>query len=359
MQRLLLIILIIFSSCAEKKETPKTGPLPVKVAKAQKKDVPWFLETIGHVEPILHAKITSRIEGELLGVFFEEGQTVNEGDLLVTLDPKPFEAKLEESEALLQKELATLKLFQEKVERYSPLVELDYYSQLDFDTLVTNVETQKATVEQVEAQILDAKVNLSYCFLYAPFRGKTGILQIERGNIIKPTDEQIITIVNQISPIYVTFSLPEKELIEIRKFQKKEQTLEVLASFDDFTKSKFCGCLQMLDNQVDPKTGQVKFRATFKNEKEDLWPNQFVRTRLYLTVEKDQVVVPKNALLQTSEGYSLYVVTKNQTADFRKVEIGRSDQDFVVIRKGVKEGEEVVTEGQVNLKPNVAVAIKS
>lgn len=321
----------------------------------QRKDIPLFIETIGHVEPILSAHITARVEGALTGVYFQEGKEVKEGDLLFTLDPRPFQAKLEKAKALLEENKASLRLAQEKVERYQSLVNEDYISQLSFEELITQVEKLQAAIHQNEADIQEAKVNLAYCWIYAPFTGKTGILQVDPGNLVSDPSTSLV-VINQISPIYVTFSISEKELSPVRAFQKLSP-LKVIA-LPEIPSSTWEGTLQMIDNQIDPETGMIKLRALFPNQEEALWPYQFVRIRLLVREEKQALVVPSSALLQNQQGFYVFTFDPSKnTVEMKNLQIGVQEEGFTTIHKGLKEGEQVVTEGQINLFPHAPVVI--
>ncbi len=358
MQRLLLVCLFIVGSCSKGKQETPPHSFPVKVATVKQETVPVYLETIGHVEPILTADITSRVEGEILEVFFEEGQKVEEGSLLFTIDPKPFQASLEKAKAKLEQDLAILQLSEEKVTRYQDLVKEAYVSQFDFDSFVSEYKQNQSLIAQDEANLLSAKINLDYCYLYAPFSGKMGILKIDRGNLIKTSQNQVLVTINQIAPIYVTFSISENELARVRHFYKKEP-LKVTASFESFSTPPLEGTLQIIDNQVDSKTGMVKMRALFTNEEEILWPNQFVSIRLYLTEEKEVLTIPSAAILKTTEGEKVFVLEKGDKVSLKTIKVGLKQNGIAVVKEGLKKEEIIITEGQENLSSSSLVTVKN
>ncbi len=358
MQKLLLAFFFLFCSCTQSTPTPSTSSFPVKIAEVKKQNVPLYLETIGHVEPILAADITSRVEGELIDVFFEEGETVEEGALLFSIDPRPFEASLEKAKAQLEQDLTSLKLAQEKVARYQDLVKQEYVSQFDFDSYVADYKKNQALVAEDEASLLNAKINLGYCHLYAPFSGKTGIVKIDKGNLIKANTHQVLVTLNQISPIYVTFSIAEIDLIKVQHFHK-QSPLKVEASFEKSENLLQEGVLETIDNQIDKKTGMIQLRALFENKQEELWPNQFVRVRLFLTEEKGALTIPSSAILKTTEGPKVFVLGENQRVCLKKVILGIKQQGIVVIKEGLSEKEKVITEGQINLTPSSLVTVKN
>ena len=344
-----LIIPFLFTSCA-KKTPPPPPAYPVEIGMAVSKPMPLFLEALGHVESITSIQIRSRIEGELTGVFFTQGKEVRQGDLLFTIDSKPYEAALKEAEGALEQSLAELALAEEKVKRYRILAKDEYYSQIDYETLQANFASQAAAVQQNQGAVDSAKINLDYCWIYAPIDGMLGILYVDYGNLVAAPDGNTdpLVILNQMAPIYVTFSLPEFQLPQIQRAYKKRE-LKVIAAYDRFDEETFEGALFMIDNQVDPKTGMIKLRATFDNEKRDLWPGQFVRTRLILSTLQNAVVIPATAVQMTLTEPIVFVVKQGNTVEQRTVKLGQREGDEIIVLEGLKGEEKIVTEGQINL----------
>ncbi len=359
MKRVLIYFLVLLSltSCHRKKKKIPPPVFPVTISEVVQKDSPIYIDTIGHVDPIVTVNVVSRVKGEITNVYFTEGQTVKEGDLLFAIDPRTFQATLDKEVATLAATTSRYQFAREKVLRYSGLTEEDFYSQVNFDSLTTDMKTFEAVMQQNQADIDDAKINLDYCWIYSPLNGRTGILQVDRGNVLKADESQTLVVINQMKPIYVTFSVPERDLVRIRKYAKKND-LTTIAAFEDFHKDAFTGKLQMIDNQVNEKTGMVDIRSIFENEDEGLWPHQFVRTRLILYVMKDALVIPYQAINMTMEGPQVFVVKQDQTVDMRKVELGERENGDVIILKGLQKGEKIVTEGLQNLFPNAHVSIK-
>lgn len=339
-----LILLLLLCACSAKpSHTPQV--YKVKTLLVKEAETPLFLEALGHVEPIQSVEVLSRVEGELMEVLFTEGQEVKRGDLLFTIDPRPYEIRLQEAEATLQESLAHLSLAQEKVIRYAPLARDEYISQLGYEELQTQLAIQQALVARNKATVEGAKLNLSYCWIQAPFDALTGILKIERGNLIGADKGKPLVSLNQISPIYVTFSLPEVSLPRILQAGPK---LPVEVAFDAFGGSNLTGTLQMIDNTVDRKTGMVKLRGIFANETRTLWPGQFVRSRLILD-RVNAVVIPYTAIQVTSNGPIVFVVKPDQIVEARAVQLGQREDLNVIVLSGVRAGETIVTEGQINL----------
>lgn len=350
----------LFCVAACQKKAPPPAPLsyPVRIAEAQSKEAPIFLEALGHVDSITTIEIRSRIEGELTGIYFTQGQEVKKDDLLFTIDPRPYEAALKEAQANLEESLAILALAEEKVKRYRILAKDEYYSQIDYETLQSNFAAASAVVKQNQAQVDNALINLNYCWIYAPIDGMTGILQIDYGNLVgaagQPSEPLIL--LNQMTPIFVTFSIPEFQLPQVQKCDRKK-TLRVLAAYEDFTEDVFEGKLFMLDNTVDPATGMIKLRGLFENECRELWPGQFIRIRLVLHTIPDAVLIPYAAIQLTQTGPIVFVVKEDFTVEQRTVQLGQREDDQIIILNGIKAGEKIAVEGQLNLYPGVKVYI--
>lgn len=356
MKKWLILLIFFLSACHKKPEAPSAPVYPVRVAKSIEKEAPIFIETLGHVDPITSIQIKSRIEGELVGVHFKQGDEVNKGDLLFTIDPRPYEATLKEAKAQLEQNEANLSLSAEKVKRYRTLAKDEYYSQIDYETLQSNFAATSALVEQNRAALDSALINLNYCWIYAPIDGMMGLLQIDFGNLVK-NGGNTLSILNQMAPIYVTFSIPEFQLHRIQKY-RREGSLKVLSAYENFKGEIFEGSLYMVDNEVDKETGMITLRATYQNTNRELWPGQFVRTRLVLYNLPDAVIIPYTAIQQTQKGPVVFVVKSNHTVEQRKISLGQREDDNIIITEGLKGEEIIVTEGQLNLYTGAKVSIK-
>ena len=345
-----MILCFLFAcSCEKKKPPPKTPSYPVQITKAIEQDTPIFIEALGHVQSITSVNIYSRIEGELTGVYFQQGQEVKKGELLFTIDPKPYEAALKQAQGALEQSIANLALSEEKVKRYRLLASDEYYSQIDYETLQSDMAANLALVKENQGQVDSANINLDYCWIYAPIEGLTGILQIDYGNLICVSCESPLITVNQMAPIFVTFNIPEFQLPRIQK-ATRENTLKVLAAYEDFKEGEiFDGKLYMLDNTVDAQTGMIALRAIFENNSRELWPGQFIRNRLILCTMKNAVVIPYTAVQVTQTNPIVFVVNEDMTVEQRTVKLGQRTDDQVIVLSGVKGGETIVLEGQINL----------
>lgn len=345
---------LLFVSCGKKKEVKKPPP-KVYAAHAAKKTVPYYLEGIGHVRAYNSANIQSQVEGYLEGIHYTQGKDVNKGDILITIDPDNYKAKLEESEGELEQSKAQLRFAEEKVIRFTKLVEDDYVSKLNYDEYVSNFQALLGTVKRNQGSVDNARTNLDYCYIKAPFTGRVGKKLVDIGNLVQ-NDGSTLLIVNQIQPIYVDFSLPEKQLTRILKKQSKEN-LEVKVHIPEVEVVEEIGKLIVVSNSVDETTGMVPLRAEFKNEDELLWPGQFAKVRLILRDVEDAILVPEEAINLGQKGMYVEVIEADNIAKFKYVEVGETYGDLVVIEKGIEEGELVITTGQIQVKPNSPVNV--
>jgi len=336
--------------CSHKKEPIPTPRFPVQLTTAVTEDVPIYLEALGHVDPVTSIAIRSRIEGNLTGVYFKQGQEVKQDDLLFTIDPKPYEANLKQAKGSLDQSTANLSLAQEKVKRYQTLAQEEFFSQIDYETLQSSYASNLASVTQAEAAVDSALINLDYCWIYAPIDGLMSILDVDYGNLVGNNQPQQLATLNQISPIYVTFSLPEIRLPDIQK-QQRISPLKTLVAYENFQGETFQGCLDIVNNQVDPNTGMIKLRSLFENGNRELWPGQFVRVRLILYIQQNALLLPFTAIQMTASGPVVFVASPQMTVERRPVTLGQRQDDKVIVLTGLKAGESVVLEGQLNLTP--------
>lgn len=353
---LLGVVSVFFVACS-KKEAPKEKPLtPVNVAQVLESTIPIYIEAIGHVVAYNQAEIKSRIEGELMGVHYQQGDIVQEGELLITIDPKPYIAKVEETQGQLLEDEASLKFAKEKAARYSTLVGSNYVSKLDYDQYVTNVEMFEGAVMRDEGALAEAQVNLSYCYITAPFTGRVGKKLIDKGNLVG-NDGSTLVVLNQTMPIYVDFSIPEKDLTHVARLAKK-QTLVVEAYIPQSGLAPIKGRLLLLDNIINTKTGMIPIRAVFQNEEGYLWTGQFVRIHLILKEESNALLIPETGVNLGQKGSYAVVVNDQHVAEIRLIVTGEKIGQVVQVVKGLKLGEYVVTNGQLNVGNGTKVDVK-
>lgn len=354
---LITLFIVCLSSCHSPKPLPPAPSYPVQITKAKIQDVPIFIEALGHVESIISINIYSRIEGELIGVHFKQGQEVKQGDLLFTIDPKPYQAAVKQAQGALEQSLANLALAEEKVKRYRMLASNEYYSQIDYETLQSDLAANLALVKENQGRVDSANIELDYCWIYAPIDGMTGILQIDYGNLICVNCNSTLVTLNQMAPIFVTFNIPEFQLPRIQK-SYREKTLKVLSAYEDFKSGDiFEGELYMLDNTVDEQTGMIAMRGIFENKNRELWPGQFVRNRLILYTMKDAVIIPFTAVQITQTGPIIFILKEDMTVEQRSVKLGQRMDENVIVLQGIEGGEKIIFEGQINLHTGSKVRI--
>jgi multidrug efflux system membrane fusion protein len=356
----LLASLLTLGGCASKPAKSEGMQMefrvPVTVAKAAVKSVPVQVEAIGNVEAYSNVSVRTQIAGEIERAYFTQGQDVKKGQLLFTLDRRPFQASLDQLEANLARDQAQLANARAQADRNDKLFQAGIISKDQYDTFRTTAQADEATVRADQAAIENAKVNLSYCSIYSPIDGRTGSYQVYPGNIAKVNDT-VLVVINQLHPIYVTYAVPEQYLGQVKEYQARS-SLAVEAHIPNDPRPPALGQLIFIDNAVDISTGTIKMRATFPNPDNRLWPGQFINVVMRLTVQRNATVVPSQAVQTGQVGKYLFVVNPDATADLRVVAAGETVQGETVIDKGVAPGETVVTDGQLLLAPGSKVEIK-
>jgi membrane fusion protein, multidrug efflux system len=331
--------------------------VPVLVATAVQKSVAVQLRAVGNVEAYTTVSVKSQVTGAINKAHFKEGQDVKKDQLLFTIDPRPYEAALKQAEANLARDTAQLKNLREQVRRYAELVEKQYVSREQYDQIKTNADAAEAVVDADKASVENAKVQLSYCYIYSPVNGRVGSLLVNEGNLVRVNDATPLLVINQLTPINVTFSVPEQYLADIKR-RMAAGKLVVDANFPSDEGRPEQGALAFIDNAVDRTTGTVKLKAEFKNSELRLWPGQFVNAALTLTTTGDAIVVPSDAVQVGQDGQQVFVVKEDKRVEVRPVTIGQTQAGEAVITKGLNVGEIVVREGQFLLGPNSRVDIK-
>jgi multidrug efflux system membrane fusion protein len=410
-----ILLSLAFSGCSsgKKESQPLVKPIPVTVGSAIQKDVPVQIRAIGNVQANSTVSVKSMVGGELVKVYFSEGQFVKKGDRLFTIDPRPFEAAVKQAEATLNRDLVQVKQAEDNfakdhallnqaranlerdlaeaknaeldAQRYKELFEKKVVAEQQYDQFRTNaealdaaaradraaidsaqaavrasadaVENAKALVQADRASLENANIELGYCFISAPIDGRTGNLLVQAGNIVKANDTPYLVVINQINPIYVSFSVPEENLPEIKKYTALGKlAVEAIIPNDD--KTPGLGVLSFVDNAVDPATGTIQLKGTFPNKNRRLWPGQFVNAVLTLKTEPNAIVIPTRAVQTGQQGEQVFVVRSDSTVETRPVAVLRSlGQESVV--EGLNPGETVVTDGQLQLVPGARVEIKN
>ncbi len=351
------LIISFASACSDSRAKPSSQRVvPVKMGDVIQQNVPLQVNAIGNVEAYNTVSVKALVGGEIIDVHFREGQDVRQGDLLFQIDPRPYEAALKQAEGALARDIAQAKNAEEQAKRYEILVQKDYVSRDQYDQLRANADALSAAVQADKASVENARLQLAYCTIKSPIDGRAGSVLVNKGNVVKANDVAMVTI-NKITPIYVTISVPEQNLSEIKRYMA-EGTLKVEAIIPGDEKRPAQGVLTFVNNAVDTSTGTIQLKATFENKDKRLWPGQFVNAVVTLTTQRNAVVMPSAALQAGQQGQYVFVVKPDFTVESRPVEIARSSGDMAVVAQGVKPGEKVVTDGQLNLIPGSRVEVK-
>jgi multidrug efflux system membrane fusion protein len=356
---LALPLLALWLGCNSKSTVPaaaRAPRVPVVVAQVVQKSIPVDVHAIGNVEAYSTVSVKAQVEGTIEKVYFKEGQDVKQGDLLFTIDPRPFKATLQQAEANLARDQAELENANAQSERYEKLYADGIVSKEQYDTFRTNADALAAAVRADQAAIEKAKIDLDYCTIRSPMEGRTGSLLVHPGNVVKSNDS-VLVVINQISPIYVSFSVPEQNLAEVRRHMASGG-LPVTATVPNDTQRPAEGTLTFVDNSVDTSTGTIRLKGTFLNRDHRLWPGQFVNVALRLTTQANAVVVPNQAVQTGQNGFFAYVVKSDMSAEFRPIVPGNQVGGETVIEKGLQPGDTVVTDGQLMLFPGAKVEVK-
>jgi multidrug efflux system membrane fusion protein len=354
----LLVSMLFLPACSEKEKPKAKPPVPVMAATAVQKTVPVQIRVIGNVEAYNTVSIKAQVNGMLEKVLFSEGQDVKKGQLLFTIDKRSFGAALSQARAAMARDTAQEKYAREQARRYGELLKDGIVTQDQYDQLRSNADALAESVRADRAAVDNAAVQLSYCSIRSPIDGRTGNLMVQQGNLVKANDVPVLVTINQINPIYVTFSVPEKNLAEIKKYMAAGN-LRVEAFVPNDSGPAEQGELSFLDNAVDTATGTIKIKGTFANKGRRLWPGQFVNVALTLTNIPNAVIVPTQAIQTGQEGQYIFVVKPDHTVESRPVTAGESLDGETVVLKGVNPGETLVTDGQLNLAPGSRVEIKT
>jgi membrane fusion protein, multidrug efflux system len=380
------LIIAVITACSSSPHAQSSGPafppVPVSVGQAAEESVPIQVESVGNVESYSTVEVKAQVAGPLLAVKFTEGATVNKGDLLFEIDPRPFREALRQAEAAVMKDEAQLRVAEANVARSraqlkNAKAEAARFEQLSKEGISTrqqedqvrtnaevaehsvrgdeaSIESIRAAVESDRAAVEQAKLNLAYCEIRAPISGRAGNLLLHPGNLVKANGDNPLVVINQIAPIFVTFGVPERYLSEISR-QHAQHKLRVEVSPEKNFKEAVQGTLAVIDNTVDANTGTIRLKAVYDNKEGRLWPGQFVNVVLTLSTQK-ATVIPSEAVQVGQNGSFLYVVKSDQSVEPRPVVVGQTVAGKVIVEKGVTAGETIVTDGQSRLFPGAKIA---
>jgi multidrug efflux system membrane fusion protein len=334
--------------------SPRVAAVPVTVAPVEKTDFPVYLNGLGAVQGFNTVVVRTRVDGQIDKIAFNEGQLVNQGDLLAEIDPRPYQAILDQAKAKKSQDEANLANATLDLQRYTKLGEFATRQQTD---------TQRSTVAQLTAQlaaddaaIFNAQTQLGYTAIKAPISGVAGLRQVDVGNIVNASTQTGIVTIVQIEPIAVIFTAPEDQLPYINEAQR-DHPLKAIARTTDGKKTLSEGSLSVVNNQVDTTSGTIRLKAVFENKEHALWPGQSVSTRLLVTTLKDATVVPDDAVQRGAEGLYAYAVNSDNKAELRKIKVSRSIDGRSVVDEGLAPGERVIVAGQYKVQPGIAVTM--
>ena len=367
-----LVLSLVLAGCGEKAEGAAKGaagsgkggksgkggvaPAPVLIGQVQRQRVPVVIDAIGSVEPIRMTVVRSQVTGTLEKIAFKEGQDVKQGDLLFQIDPRPFQGMLNSAMADLQKAKVQFENARSQVARYKNLSSGQMISKEQYQKIEDEARTAEAEVLAAESRVSNARLQLEFSSIRAPLSGRTGNLNIDEGDLTRANDPGALVTINQVSPIYVTFGVPQQYLAAINRHQA-EGSLVVRVIPPGINEAPEIGELSFIDNTVDSATGTIRLKATFKNDQHRLWPGQFAN--VMVTLANPEVLTVASSAVQTSQtGQHVYVVSADHIAELRPVTVERSYEGLAVISKGLKEGETVVIDGQLRVIPGRAVEIK-
>ena len=358
---LLLAVLFLFG-CGKKEQVQAAGgggrpPAPVVVGSAEQRDIPVQIRTIGNVEAYQTVQIRSQVNGQIQKIFFREGEDVHRNQLLFQLDKRPFQADLEKAIGQMNHDQAQAENSRIQAERYSGLEKEGVVSHEQADQIRAQAKADASAVEADKAAVNAARVQLQYTDIAAPIDARAGALLINLGNLVKANDTPYLVQLNQVSPIYVTFSVPEAHLDQVRRYFASGQ-LKVLAYPKGQSANPAVGRLTFIDNGVDTTTGTFKLKGTFQNKDRRLWPGEFVDVALELSTQRNAIVVPTKAIQTGQQGEYVYVVRADSTAESRPVKTAGAYQNLTLVSDGLRAGERVIVDGQLRVAPNAKVVVQ-
>lgn len=339
---------------ADKGKKDDSKAIVVETAMAGRTDVPIYLEGLGTVQAFYTVTVTARVDGELEKVGFVEGQTVKKGDLIGQIDPRPFQAALDQAVATHAKDVAQLASAKADLDRYELLAPQNLASKQTLDSQHALVAQLEAQIKGDQANIDNARTQLSYTTIVSPIQGKTGIRRVDPGNNVHATDTNGIVVVTQVQPIATIFTLPEEALPTLNRALEGGPVTVTAMSRDNKTELDK-GTIALVDNQIDQSTGTIRVKATFPNPHNALWPGEFVNARVLVRTEKGALTVPSAAIQRGPNGMFTYVVKNDSTVEVRPLKVGDEGDSFTVVTDGLKDGDQVVLSNQYRLQPGAHV----
>ena len=355
-----LAICALLAGCSSQsaKSARASGPppaVPVGVATVKQGDFNVYLNGLGSVQAYYTVSLKTRIDGQIMQVNFREGQDVRTGDLLIVIDPRPYQVALDQAKANLVKDEAQLTNAKAQYDRNKVLYEQGVIAKQDLDTLEASFGTYEGTIDADKAAIKNAELNLTYCYIKSPIDGRVGLRQVDPGNYVTAAAGTAMIVITQLHPIAVVFTLPEDQLPQVMQ-RMKQGPLEVDAYSRDDSQKLATGKLETISNQIDQTTGTVQLKAIFNNEDNALWPNQFVNAHLLLQTLKNAITAPASATQRGPDGTFTYVVDANNMVQMQLINVQLTQGATIVVDKGLTAGQRVVTDGQEKLQAGMRVA---
>jgi multidrug efflux system membrane fusion protein len=337
---------------------PAPRAVPVSTAAAKKGDIGVYINALGTVTPVYTDTITSRVQGEIVKVYYQEGQLVHKGDPLLDIDPRPYQAQLNEVEGQLAHDQALLNEAKIDLSRYQSAYEQNAIAKQQVDDQEQTVFQYEGTVKNDQGQVENAQVNLVYCHITSPIEGRVGLRLVDPGNIVQANSTTALVVVTQLQPITVIFSVAEDYLPQIQSQMHKGQRMLVDAFDREQEKKLASGSLLTMDNQIDPTTGTLKLKAIFQNEDNSLFANQFVNARLLVDTTRDAVLIPTAAIQRNAQGAFVYVIKPDNTATIHTITVGTTDGDMAAVQ-GIQPGENIAVKGFEKLQDGIRVALQN
>lgn len=359
---LLVCPFLLLAGCSDNRGAGegKKRAVPVLVAPVVQEPTSLVITAVGNVQPQATVAIKTQVGGTITEQFVQDGQSVQQGDLLFRLDPRPFELAIRESQARLERNRILYAKATKDLARYSRLNEINAVAQEQYDKTFADAKSLESDIQLNTAALERAQLDLTYTYINAPISGNVGMVEINKGNVVKANDDRTLCVINQLEPISVSFALPEKYLGAIMEMQQAgDIAVQIFPSAEDTSVQPLAGVVSAMDNSVDITTGTIKLRARYDNTDHRLWPGQFVRVGLVLREMPDALLVPTGAIMDGISGSYVYVVTPDNVAEVRQVKVDFLSGDNSVIASGLAAGERVVLDGQVRLTEGVSVEVRS
>ncbi len=348
------LVAVLVAGCKEE-ALPPAPPVPVAVATAERKPVPFELSATGTVEPLQTVAVQPQVSGPIVRIAFTEGQDVEKGQVLFQIDPRPFQATLARAEAILERDRAQEANAKQEASRYSELARQEYVTAQQYDQARTAAAAAAATLAGSEAAVSEARLNLQYATIRAPISGRTGSLRVRAGNLVRSNDATPLVTINQIRPILVRFAVPAANLSMIQKYRSADLAVRA-EPVGGGTASE--GKLSFVDNAVDTTTGTILLKGTFPNAEGGLWPGEFVNVRLRLYVDENALTVPRRAVVAGQQGSYVFVVQPDSTAETKPVTVDRLAGEIAIVSGEIEPGDRVVVDGQLRLRQGSKVQVK-